>query len=135
MEWVRAVMATTLGMATSEALPPIIMQQEVSSVWDQIRECPADSVLGHALGLELLQSDPAFPLPLTAAALSRSELQSNPFYAARKHTSNIDMHISVISVHSCYSALSGAYDILASHQVVLCADNGVCHGSVAAGGL
>ena len=38
MEWVRAVVATTLGVAPMGELPPIIMQQEVASIWDQIRE-------------------------------------------------------------------------------------------------
>ena len=38
MEWVRAVVATTLGVAPMGQLPPIIMQQEVPSIWDQIRE-------------------------------------------------------------------------------------------------
>lgn len=38
MEWVRAVVATTLGVAPMGELPPIIMQQEVGSIWDQIRK-------------------------------------------------------------------------------------------------
>ena len=41
MEWVRAVVATTLGVAPMGKLPPIIMQQEVPSIWDQIREPPS----------------------------------------------------------------------------------------------
>ncbi|CAL5223424.1 g5938 [Coccomyxa viridis] len=36
MEWVRAVVATTLGVAPRGDLPPILMQQEVPSIWDQI---------------------------------------------------------------------------------------------------
>ena len=38
MEWVRAVVATTLGVAPRGELPPIFMQQEVPSIWDQIRK-------------------------------------------------------------------------------------------------
>ena len=38
MEWVRAVVATTLGVAPRVELPPILMQQEVPSIWDQIRK-------------------------------------------------------------------------------------------------
>ena len=45
MEWVRMVMATTLGVLPSGALPPIIMQQEVASIWDQIRERPGHSIM------------------------------------------------------------------------------------------
>ena len=41
MEWVREVVATTLGVAPSGQLPPIIMQQEVPSIWDQIRKLSA----------------------------------------------------------------------------------------------
>lgn len=41
MEWVREVVATTLGVAPLGQLPPIIMQQEVPSIWDQIRKLPA----------------------------------------------------------------------------------------------
>ena len=37
MEWVRAVMAATLGVPPDQDLPPLIMQREVASVWDQIR--------------------------------------------------------------------------------------------------
>ncbi|EIE21972.1 hypothetical protein COCSUDRAFT_66769 [Coccomyxa subellipsoidea C-169] len=36
LEWARAVIATTLGVLPSRALPPLLMQQEVDSVWDQI---------------------------------------------------------------------------------------------------
>jgi hypothetical protein len=36
MEWVRAVMAVTLGVGETGSLPPIIMQQEISNVWNQI---------------------------------------------------------------------------------------------------
>jgi hypothetical protein len=36
LEWARAVIATTLGVLPSRALPPLMMQQEVDSVWDQI---------------------------------------------------------------------------------------------------
>ena len=43
MEWVRMVMGTTLGVVPSGALPPIIMQQEVASIWDQICERPGHS--------------------------------------------------------------------------------------------
>ena len=45
MEWVRMVIATTLGVVPSGALPPIIMQQEVASIWDQIRERPGRSIV------------------------------------------------------------------------------------------
>jgi len=41
MEWVREVVATTLGVAPSGQLPPIIMQREVPSIWDQIRKLSA----------------------------------------------------------------------------------------------
>ena len=37
MEWVRAVIATTLGVPPDGDLPPLIMQQETDSVWAQIR--------------------------------------------------------------------------------------------------
>ena len=37
MEWVRAVVATTLGVPPQQDLPPLIMQRETASVWDQIR--------------------------------------------------------------------------------------------------
>ena len=46
MEWVRAVVATTLGVAPMGKLPPIIMQQEVPSIWDQIRERLSRSLCG-----------------------------------------------------------------------------------------
>ncbi|CAL8471513.1 g11055 [Coccomyxa elongata] len=36
LEWARAVIATTLGVLPSRALPPLMMQQEADSVWDQI---------------------------------------------------------------------------------------------------
>ena len=36
MEWVRAVLATTLGVPPDQDLPPIIMQRETPSVWEQI---------------------------------------------------------------------------------------------------
>ncbi len=39
MEWVRAVIATTLGVPPDGDLPPLIMQREVDSVWAQIRMC------------------------------------------------------------------------------------------------
>ena len=38
MEWARAVLATALGVGPAQALPPIMWQQEVDSVWKQIRE-------------------------------------------------------------------------------------------------
>ena len=37
MEWVRAVIATTLGVGPDQDLPPLIMQQETHSIWEQIR--------------------------------------------------------------------------------------------------
>ena len=36
MEWVRAVIATTLGVGPDQDLPPLIMQQETHSIWEQI---------------------------------------------------------------------------------------------------
>ena len=42
MEWGRAVIAATLGTGR-QVLPPLIMQQEVDSVWDQICEFPVPS--------------------------------------------------------------------------------------------
>ena len=36
MEWVRAVIATTLGVGPNQDLPPLIMQQETHSIWEQI---------------------------------------------------------------------------------------------------
>lgn len=38
MEWVRSVLAVTLGVGPNEDLPPIMLHQEVDSVWKQIRE-------------------------------------------------------------------------------------------------
>ena len=40
MEWVRAVIATTLGVGPDQDLPPLIMQQETHSIWEQIRMSP-----------------------------------------------------------------------------------------------
>ena len=37
MEWVRAVIAATLGIGRGQDLPPIIMQEETDSIWTQIR--------------------------------------------------------------------------------------------------
>lgn len=37
LEWVRAVLATALGVGPSQDLPPIMWQQEVPSVWKQIQ--------------------------------------------------------------------------------------------------
>lgn len=36
MEWVRAVMAVALGVATNQDLPPILLQQETDNVWQQL---------------------------------------------------------------------------------------------------
>lgn len=41
MEWVRAVVGATLGIAPHAPLPPLLMQSETDSVWRQIREAPA----------------------------------------------------------------------------------------------
>lgn len=38
LEWVRSVLATALGVGPGQNLPPIMWQQEVNSVWKQIRE-------------------------------------------------------------------------------------------------
>jgi len=43
LEWARAVIATTLGVLPSRALPPVLMQQETDSVWDQICMQPPKS--------------------------------------------------------------------------------------------
>ena len=40
MGWVRALIAATLGVRPSAALPPIMMQRETDSVWTQIRKQP-----------------------------------------------------------------------------------------------
>ena len=45
LEWARAVIATTLGVLPSRALPPLMMQQEVDSVWDQICMSPSPTLL------------------------------------------------------------------------------------------
>lgn len=51
MEWVRAVVATTLSLAPQQPLPPLLMQAETDSIWKQVRECPgSDSAgKGHAV--------------------------------------------------------------------------------------
>lgn len=36
MEWVRSVLAVTLGVAANQDLPPIMLHEEVDSVWKQI---------------------------------------------------------------------------------------------------
>lgn len=38
MEWVRSVLAVTLGVAANQDLPPIMLHEEVDSVWKQICE-------------------------------------------------------------------------------------------------
>lgn len=38
MEWVRAVMASTLGVEAGGALPPIILQQETENVYEQVAQ-------------------------------------------------------------------------------------------------
>lgn len=38
MEWVRALLAVALGVAPGQDLPPIMLHQEVDSVWKQICE-------------------------------------------------------------------------------------------------
>ena len=38
LEWVRSVLAVTLGVAPNQDLPPFMLHQEVDSVWKQIRE-------------------------------------------------------------------------------------------------
>lgn len=41
MEWVRAVVGTTLAIDADSPLPPILLQNEADSVWSQVREpCP-----------------------------------------------------------------------------------------------
>ena len=40
MEWVRAVVATTLSLAPHAPLPPLLLQSETDTVWQQVRECP-----------------------------------------------------------------------------------------------
>lgn len=54
MEWVRAVVATTLGVPHDGALPPIMMQQEVPSIWDQIRECYSAGISVYAVPIPVL---------------------------------------------------------------------------------
>ena len=39
MEWVRATLATALGVGPRQALPPIMWQQEVPAIMDQLSEC------------------------------------------------------------------------------------------------
>lgn len=59
MEWVRAVVATTLGVAPRGDLPPILMQQEVPSIWDQIRESsmiPTGSYIMQGITMECRQN-------------------------------------------------------------------------------
>lgn len=41
-EWVRAGLAAALGVRPISSLPPLIFQEEVSSVWNQIGEHWAD---------------------------------------------------------------------------------------------
>ena len=40
MEWVRAVVGTTLSLEPHTPLPPLLLQSETDSVWKQIREQP-----------------------------------------------------------------------------------------------
>ena len=35
MEWVRAIVATTLSIPRHQALPPVLLQEESDSIWDQ----------------------------------------------------------------------------------------------------
>ena len=58
MEWVRAVVATTLGVPHDGALPPIMMQQEVPSIWDQIRECYSAGISVYAVPIPVLVVQP-----------------------------------------------------------------------------
>ncbi|MEW5301672.1 MAG: hypothetical protein WDW36_004517 [Sanguina aurantia] len=39
LEWVRAMVAVTLGVPLDEHLPPVLMQEETDSAWQQISEC------------------------------------------------------------------------------------------------
>lgn len=38
LEWVRAMVAVTLGVPLDEHLPPVLMQEETDSAWQQISE-------------------------------------------------------------------------------------------------
>lgn len=38
MEWVRAVIAVTLGIGVQQDLPPVLMQQEGPTIWTQVGE-------------------------------------------------------------------------------------------------
>ncbi|KAK9828787.1 hypothetical protein WJX72_002076 [[Myrmecia] bisecta] len=46
MEWVRAVIAVTLGVGTNQDLPPVMVQQETNSVWTQIPS-PLEGYAAH----------------------------------------------------------------------------------------
>ncbi len=39
LEWVRAMVAVTLGVELSQELPPIYIQEETDNAWTQISEC------------------------------------------------------------------------------------------------
>ena len=47
MEWVRAIMATTLAIPRDDPLPPILMQQETDSIWEQ----PGELLTGYVAAL------------------------------------------------------------------------------------
>jgi hypothetical protein len=47
MEWVRSVLAVTLGVPPNQDLPPMMLHQEVDSVWKQIREWAALRRMGR----------------------------------------------------------------------------------------
>jgi hypothetical protein len=44
MEWVRAMMSVTIGVKGNEDLPPVLLQEETESIYNQISKHPA----GHA---------------------------------------------------------------------------------------
>ena len=49
MEWVRAVVATTLSLPAHAPLPPLLMQAEADSIWKQVREPLPDVRHSHCL--------------------------------------------------------------------------------------
>lgn len=79
MEWVRAVMATTLGATASRGLPPILLQQETphialqTSAHDLRRHFFASFIPCPLLGLRLC-------IPVFVPAPTAWEMEFSPFW-------------------------------------------------------
>lgn len=100
LEWARAVIATSLGVLPSRALPPLMMQQEAASVWDQI----CTSLPTHTACLC------TYPRCRQACdAVPMAKIQESTLYMSFHCVHPFDMEINLheIRVHNAVSPLEG----------------------------